>query len=80
MMQLNPSSNFMEFLKKTKQCKGDIILRTPNGDSLNLHSALCQMIAIITVNKLKNAGSVEIHCETDEDYTLLAEYLCEKSS
>lgn len=78
MMRLKSSVDFMAFLKTAKTCQGAVRLVTSNGDMLDLRSALCQMIAVITVKRLKGAESVEIQCEKAEDYQLLKDYLTEQ--
>lgn len=77
MMYLKPSADFMAFLRKVKSCEGGVFLNTPNGDSLNLRSALCQMIAVIAIKKLRNTEGLEIQCENPKDYLLLGDFLSE---
>jgi len=76
-MRLKSSADFMAFLRKTKTCEGTVQLRTTNGDTLDLRSSLCQMIAVVTIRKLTKADSVEIWCEKGGDYLLLKDYLTE---
>jgi len=77
MMRLKSSSDFMAFLRKAKTCEGTVQLKTTDGDTLDLRSTLCQMIAVVTIRKLRKADSVEIWCEKDGDYLLLKDYLTE---
>lgn len=75
MMRLKLSADFPAFLRTVKGCTGAVHLKTSNGDSLELHSALCQLIAVVAIKKLRTSDSVEILCENDEDYEKLKDFL-----
>ena len=50
-MHLSHSTNLLAFLKQAKNCKGVVLLRTAQGDSLDLRSELCQLIAMLTLKQ-----------------------------
>lgn len=63
--------NFDEFIKAVDQCKGNVYLETPDGDSLNLKSKLCQMLGLAAVFSSAEVAEATIRCENPEDESML---------
>lgn len=77
-MTLKTNIDYAAFLKAVEQCSGDILFKTPEGDSLNLKSMLSQFVftAFLTGNLQNLSGS--IYCEYETDKERLSDYLTEE--
>ena len=76
-MRLKKEIDLLDFLKHLKNCKGDVRLRTTEGDLLNLKSTLSQYI-FVSIGTSHNSlleGSIE--CTNDSDRVYLRDYLSE---
>lgn len=63
--------DFDEFIKVVDKCKGNVYLETPDGDSLNLKSKLCQMLGLSAVFSSAEVAEATIRCEDPEDESML---------
>ena len=75
MMQLREDVNIREFFKGVRQCRGEVLLKTQEGDILNLKSALSQFVfAVILENREKLEG-IEVTLEDEGDRESLKMFL-----
>ncbi len=63
--------DFNDLLKTIDACKGDVFLETPEGDSLNLKSKLCQMLGLANILQKATISEATIRCANKEDESLL---------
>lgn len=63
--------DFNEFIKALDTCKGDVFLETPEGDSLNLRSKLCQIMGIANILNGAKVSEATIRCTNYEDESKL---------
>ncbi len=64
--------SFDNFIKVLDYCKGDVYLETPEGDTLNLKSKLCQLIGLSSLlSKSDKVIDTSIRCTDPEDEVLL---------
>lgn len=74
-MQLREDVNIRDFLIYVKQCRGEVFLKTREGDILNLKSALSQFVfAVILENREKLEG-IEVTLENEGDKEILKMFL-----
>lgn len=65
-MKLTNIEQVTDFLDKTRICKGDVWLTSPEGDKINLKSSLSQYVAIGEL--LSEKGEyLELFCADTED-------------
>ena len=76
-MYLKPDTNIISLLKGVDSCKGDVILHTKEGDSLNLKSNLCRYVLAINKSINQSISQNQIQCTVDEDKKLLEAFLIE---
>lgn len=74
-MKLKVDIDILNFLKSVQTCQGDVLLKTSEGDILNLNSTLSQYIFITTVSNQKLLLSGTIECMNSTDISTLKEYL-----
>ena len=60
-----------EFVKELNNCKGDVIMTTPDGDSINLQSAFCRVIGIMKIVEGGKLSKATIECKNPEDESRL---------
>lgn len=63
--------DFNEFIAALDTCKGDVFLETPEGDSLNLRSKLCQIMGIANILNGAKVSEATIRCTNLEDESKL---------
>lgn len=63
--------DFNDFMEALDSCKGDVFLETPEGDSLNLKSKLCQIMGIANILKGAKVSEATLRCTNQEDESLL---------
>lgn len=63
--------DFDDFMKALDACKGDVFLETPEGDSLNLKSKLCQIMGIANILSGARVSEATLRCTNPEDESLL---------
>ena len=74
-MKLNPSANIPHFLQTVQSCRGDVHYLTPDGDDLNLKSALAQFLfAAVVAGQLEELPG-EISLQEPDDQSVLQRYL-----
>ena len=74
-MKLNPSTNIPRFLQAVYNCQGDVYFTTPDGDTLNLKSALSQFVfAAVIAGQLKDLHG-DILLQDPRDLPVLECYL-----
>ena len=74
-MKLNPSANIPHFLQAVYDCQGDVYFTTPEGDNLNLKSALSQFVfAAVIAGQLKDLHG-DIQLKDERDLPILQGYL-----
>lgn len=73
-MKLNPDVNVPAFLQAVQSCRGEVYFTTPEGDCLNLRSALSQFIftTAIAGKLVELDGSVVF--QNPQDEALLCDY------
>ena len=60
-----------KFAEIIDSCKGDVLLVTPEGDSLNLKSKLCQLIGLTSLIEGGKVAQASIKCQYAEDEAML---------
>ena len=73
-MKLKENADVVAFLKKVKECRGEVYFVTDEGDRLNLKSTLSQYMCALLVNQKEILGRSRIEC-SEEDGRCLAEFL-----
>ena len=74
-MKLNPNANIPHFLQTVQSCRGDVHYLTPEGDDLNLKSALAQFLfAAVVAGQLEELPG-EISLQEPDDQSVLQRYL-----
>ena len=63
--------NFNRLIEFASTAKGDVFLKTPDGDVLNLNSRLTQLLALSNAVDWGNIGEATITCSNPEDETRL---------
>lgn len=63
--------DFNKFIEALDTCKGDVFLETPEGDSLNLRSKLCQIMGIANILNGAKVSEATIRCTNQEDESKL---------
>lgn len=74
-MKLKEKIDLASFLEAVKKCKDEVYFETKEGDSLALHSALCQYIFCTLTNKPEILSNAEIRLINLEDLGYLVDYL-----
>ncbi len=74
-MKLREDINMREFFQCIVQCEGEVLLKSAEGDILNLKSALSQFVfAVILENKKKLKG-MKITLEDENDRSIIERFL-----
>lgn len=68
-MKLKPDINISAFLQTIQACSGDVYFVTPEGDTLNLKSALSRLVftAVIAGKLQEIDGCVKVQNTDDAD-------------
>ena len=66
-----------KFLIAVKACKNDVFFDSNEGDILNLASTLSQYVFCSIAGKESILENGSVRCVNEEDYSLLADFLCE---
>ena len=74
-MKIDPNANISNFIAAVQTCRGDVWFTTPEGDELNLKSALSQFVfTAVAAGALKELnGSIRLKDEADRP--LIERYL-----
>lgn len=78
-MTLKPDASIPRFLQAAQVCNGQVWFNTPEGDKLNLKSALSRFVftAVLAGDLQKPAGCIRL--ENPEDLPTLSPFLQEDS-
>ncbi len=60
-----------DFIRTVEKCKGDVFLKTPEGDCFNLKSRLSAIIGLTELIKGGIIAEARLQCELQEDETKL---------
>lgn len=63
--------DFNKLMEFAATAKGEVLLKTNEGDVLNLKSRLTQLLALAGAVDLGNIGEATVHCSDPEDETRL---------
>ena len=74
-MRLKESISSVELFKAIDSCAGDVLLRTPEGDVLNLRSKLCRYIFAMAAAEQDFFRDARIDCKDASDYGVLSKFL-----
>ena len=73
-MKLKPDINIPKFLLSVSECSGTVRFVTPEGDDLNLKSALSQFIFAAVIGAKLQDFNGDVIVENDEDLHLLKRF------
>ena len=71
-MRLKEGIDLVAFVRRVKECKGDVFLETEEGDQLNLKSALSQYVFVVLTEQREILRNSIVACDS-EDQEKLAE-------
>ncbi len=77
MFRLKDQTPNAAFLQRVKECKGEVLFLTEEGDKLNLKSALSQFVFAASYLKPEIVRDAVIVCTEEGDYRILADFLTE---
>ena len=75
MFRLKEKIQYSSFLQRLKDCKGDVMYQTYEGDTLNLKSAISQLLFSASILHPETARKATITFTEETDYHVLAEFL-----
>jgi hypothetical protein len=73
-MRLKEGIDLVAFVRRVKECKGDVFLETEEGDQLNLKSALSQYVFVVLTEQREILRNSIVACDS-EDQEKLAEFV-----
>ena len=73
-MRLKEGIYLVAFVRRVKECKGDVFLETEEGDQLNLKSALSQYVFVVLTEQREILRNSIVACDS-EDQEKLAEFV-----
>ena len=74
-MKIKPNANIPRFLQAVQSCQGAIRYTTPEGDDLNLKSALSQFVfAAVVAGQLEEMHG-DIKLQNSEDLSVVQSFL-----
>lgn len=79
-MQLKPDADITKFLLSIKHCQDAVFYESTEGDILNLSSTLSQYVFCSIANQPELWIHGIIRCENEEDYDIVAPFLCEDNA
>jgi len=59
------------FVKELNNCTGQVWMTTPDGDKINLMSAFCRVVGLMSVVQGGTLSHATIECENEEDESRL---------
>jgi hypothetical protein len=77
MRKLKKDTDLAKFLIAVKACKNDVFFDSNEGDILNLASTLSQYVFCSMAGKENILKNGTVRCINEDDYSLLADFLCE---
>lgn len=75
MYTLKEGINHALFLQTVKDCAGEVLFKTQEGDVLNLKSTLSQFVFAASLLNPMIADGAEVYCANPDDYVKLEEFL-----
>ncbi len=63
--------NVTEFIHTVEKCKGDVFLKTPEGDCFNLKSRLSAIVGLAELIRGGIIAEATLQCQLKEDETKL---------
>ncbi len=78
-MHFKSNISLRDFIMAVKKCRGEVFLKTVEGDILNLRSTLSQYVFISMGDTALSLNAV-IECEKPDDEACLAEFLTADST
>lgn len=63
--------DFNKLIEFASSAKGEVCLKTPDGDVLNLKSRLTQLLALSNAIDWGHVGEATVYCSNQEDETRL---------
>ena len=73
-MRLKEGIDLVAFVRRVKECKGDVFLETEEGDQLNLKSALSQYVFVVLTEQREILRNSIVACDS-QDQEKLAEFV-----
>ena len=74
-MRLKENIDIIAFLKSVRRCREDVYYDSPEGDHLDLKSALSQYVLTANIRNPQVIQKGDIRCSDEKDYERLKEYL-----
>ena len=74
-MKIYNITNPKELFKRLEECKGEVYLKTAEGDSLNMKSKLCQFIILSQMFVEANIKELELELTDQNDMPKIIDYL-----
>ena len=74
-MKINYIRDVEGFFKEIDKCNGNVWIKTPEGDVLNLKSKITQYVAFVSLFEDAHKVDMELHCDNSEDVIALTKYL-----
>lgn len=74
MHYLKNNADIVQLIKKTKECAGEVLLVTGEGDRLNLKSTLSQYVCVAMVAKPEILLRSSVEC-SEEDARVLTDFI-----
>ncbi|MEE0867234.1 MAG: hypothetical protein UIL37_02890 [Clostridia bacterium] len=59
------------FVKELNNCKGQVWMTTPDGDKINLMSAFCRVVGLMSIVQGGKLSRATIECENEDDESRL---------
>jgi PAS domain-containing protein len=63
--------DLQSFVKELSNCTGQVWMTTEEGDKINLQSAFCRIVGVMSVLEGGKLSSATIECEKPEDESRL---------
>lgn len=73
-MKLKPNVNIPAFIETVRACSGQVCFETPEGDNLNLKSALSQLVFTTVIARKPQSLNGWITVQNPQDEALLYDY------
>ena len=59
------------FVNELNNCKGQVLMTTPDGDKINLMSAFCSVVGLMSIVQGGTLSKATIECENADDESRL---------
>ena len=74
-MKINVIRDVEGFFKTIQKCNGNVWIKTPQGDVLNLKSKITQYVMFATLFNGEQEVDMELHCDNSDDVVALTKFL-----